>query len=48
MFDGFTLQRIDVGDVLLRVRHGGTGPGSLVRVGGLGPVSEEMRGPRSS
>ena len=26
MFDGFTLDRIDVGDVVLRVRQGGTGP----------------------
>jgi hypothetical protein len=23
MFDGFTLDRIDVGDTVLRVRHGG-------------------------
>ena len=26
MFDGFTLERIDVGDAVLRVRHGGSGP----------------------
>ena len=26
MFDGFALDRIDVGDVVLRVRHGGSGP----------------------
>ncbi|MFG2011391.1 alpha/beta fold hydrolase [Micromonospora sp. NPDC048868] len=26
MFEGFTLERIDVGDVQLRVRHGGSGP----------------------
>ena len=26
MFDGFTLERIDVGDATLRVRHGGAGP----------------------
>ena len=26
MFDGFTLDRIDVGEVSLRVRHGGSGP----------------------
>ena len=26
MFDGFTLERVDVGDAVLRVRHGGTGP----------------------
>jgi haloacetate dehalogenase len=26
MFDGFTLEHIDVGDVTLRVRHGGQGP----------------------
>jgi haloacetate dehalogenase len=25
MFDGFTLERIDVGDAVLRVRHGGSG-----------------------
>ena len=30
MFDGFTLDRIDVGDVALRVRHGGTGPAVLL------------------
>jgi haloacetate dehalogenase len=26
LFDGFTLDRIDVGEVALRVRHGGSGP----------------------
>ena len=26
MFEGFTLERIDIGDVELRVRHGGSGP----------------------
>ncbi|WP_328333957.1 alpha/beta hydrolase [Kribbella sp. NBC_00382] len=26
MFDGFTMDRIDVGEVSLRVRHGGSGP----------------------
>ena len=26
MFDGFTLERVDVGEVELRVRHGGSGP----------------------
>jgi haloacetate dehalogenase len=26
MFDGFTLDRVEVGDVSLRVRHGGSGP----------------------
>ncbi len=30
MFDGFTLDRIDVGDVTLRVRHGGSGPPVLL------------------
>ena len=25
-FDGFTLEHIDVGDVVLRLRHGGSGP----------------------
>ena len=25
MFEGFTLERIDVGDAELRVRHGGSG-----------------------
>ena len=30
MFDGFTLDRIDVGDVTLRVRHGGSGPAVLL------------------
>ncbi len=29
MFEGFTLQRVDVGDVQLRVRHGGSGPNGL-------------------
>jgi len=26
MFDGFTLDRVDVGEAVLRVRHGGSGP----------------------
>jgi haloacetate dehalogenase len=30
MFDGFTLDRIDLGDVVLRVRHGGSGPPVLL------------------
>jgi haloacetate dehalogenase len=30
MFDGFTLDRIDVGDAVLRVRHGGDGPPLLL------------------
>ena len=30
MFDGFTLERIDVGDAVLRVRHGGSGPPLLL------------------
>jgi haloacetate dehalogenase len=30
MFDGFTLDRIDLGDVILRVRHGGSGPPVLL------------------
>ena len=30
MFDGFALDRIDVGDVVLRVRHGGSGPPVLL------------------
>ena len=30
MFEGFTLDRIDVGDVVLRVRHGGSGPPVLL------------------
>ena len=30
MFDGFTLERIDVGDAVLRVRHGGEGPPLLL------------------
>ena len=35
MFEGFTLERIDVGDAVLRVRHGGSGPPVLlVRPGG--------------
>jgi haloacetate dehalogenase len=29
-FEGFTLDRIDVGDVVLRVRHGGSGPPLLL------------------
>jgi pimeloyl-ACP methyl ester carboxylesterase len=29
-FDGFTLDRVDVGEVNLRVRHGGSGPGLLL------------------
>src|SRR5690242_15114327 len=29
-FDGFTLERVDVGEVTLRVRHGGTGPPVLL------------------
>lgn len=29
-FDGFTLDRVDVGDATLRVRHGGTGPALLL------------------
>lgn len=29
-FDGFTLEQIDVGDVSLRVRHGGSGPPVLL------------------
>jgi haloacetate dehalogenase len=30
MFDGFTLERVDVGDAVLRVRHGGEGPPLLL------------------
>src|ERR1700729_1210489 len=30
MFEGFTLDRIDVGDAVLRVRHGGSGPPILL------------------
>lgn len=30
MFDGFTLERIDVGEATLRVRHGGSGPPLLL------------------
>jgi haloacetate dehalogenase len=30
MFEGFTLERIDVGDAELRVRHGGSGPPVLL------------------
>ena len=30
MFEGFTLQRIDVGEAELRVRHGGSGPPVLL------------------
>ncbi|WP_439380570.1 alpha/beta fold hydrolase [Amycolatopsis lexingtonensis] len=30
MFDGFTLDHVDVGDVTLRVRHGGSGPPILL------------------
>ena len=30
MFDGFTLERIDVGEAVLRVRHGGSGPPILL------------------
>jgi haloacetate dehalogenase len=30
MFDGFALERIDVGEATLRVRHGGTGPALLL------------------
>ena len=29
-FEGFRLERIDVGDVELRVRHGGSGPPVLL------------------
>jgi haloacetate dehalogenase len=30
MFEGFTLERVDVGDAVLRVRHGGSGPPVLL------------------
>jgi haloacetate dehalogenase len=30
MFDGFALERIDVGEAQLRVRHGGSGPAVLL------------------
>jgi haloacetate dehalogenase len=30
MFEGFTLEHVDVGDVVLRVRHGGSGPPVLL------------------
>ena len=30
MFDGFELERVDVGDAVLRVRHGGSGPAVLL------------------
>ena len=30
MFDGFTLERVDVGEAVLRVRHGGSGPPLLL------------------
>src|SRR5919107_335586 len=30
MFDSFTLERVDVGDAVLRVRHGGAGPAVLL------------------
>src|ERR1700692_970087 len=30
MFEGFTLDHIDVGDAVLRVRHGGSGPPVLL------------------
>jgi haloacetate dehalogenase len=30
MFDGFTLERVEVGDAVLRVRHGGAGPAVLL------------------
>jgi haloacetate dehalogenase len=30
MFDGFTLERVDVGEAELRVRHGGKGPPVLL------------------
>ena len=30
MFDGFALDRVDVGDAVLRVRHGGSGPPVLL------------------
>jgi haloacetate dehalogenase len=30
MFEGFALQRVDVGQAELRVRHGGSGPAVLL------------------
>jgi haloacetate dehalogenase len=30
VFDGFTLERVDLGEVTLRVRHGGAGPAVLL------------------
>jgi haloacetate dehalogenase len=30
MFEGFTLDRFDLGDAVLRVRHGGSGPPVLL------------------
>ena len=33
MFEGFTLDRVDVGDAVLRVRHGGSGPPVLLLYG---------------
>ncbi len=33
MFDGFELERIDVGEAVLRVRHGGSGPALLLLYG---------------
>jgi haloacetate dehalogenase len=30
VFDGFTLEKVDVGEVVLRVRHGGSGPPVLL------------------
>ena len=30
MFEGFTLERVDVGEAVLRVRHGGSGPAVLL------------------
>ena len=30
MFEGFALERIDVGEAVLRVRHGGSGPPLLL------------------
>ena len=30
VFDGFTLERVDVGEAVLRVRHGGSGPPVLL------------------
>ena len=31
MFEGFTLEQVDVGDAELRVRHGGSGPPVLLQ-----------------